>query len=213
MHVEEDRRSASRSRSRGRSRSRSDSRSRRSRSYSRSHSAHSRSRSRSDDSRRSYGGYHGEIVRAESRDRSRSPGLIPERGERVAERAAERGSRGTSAPEDARAPRWQQEIARGKSRKDSEGRRVGFGSWHMRRPGHYSKEEFLAEPGHPDRVRTADCRPADRAEREAAGADSDRESDWKDRTAIDPEEHRRLKAKENADRELREHRRGTKRNY
>ena len=91
----------------------------------------------------------------------------------------------TKPAKDAR-PRWMDEMSRGKSRKDIRRRIVGFGSFYQRPPGKYSEAEFLAEQGHPDRIRTADLTEGHRAEREQADDDSGKESDWQARTAIDP---------------------------
>ena len=58
----------------------------------------------------------------------------------------------------------------------------------MREPGVYSNQEFMAEQGHRDRVRTADCTNLDKLEREHNDDDSHKESDWHDRTSIKPSE-------------------------
>ena len=86
--------------------------------------------------------------------------------------------------------RWVREMARGKPSKDRDGVPVGFGSFYKRIPGMYSREELNAKQGHEDRVRTADLIPEHKLAREMNGDDSELESDWRDRTAIDPEEHR-----------------------
>ena len=56
----------------------------------------------------------------------------------------------------------------------------------MRVPGDYSSAEFLVPQGHPDRVRSRDCRTADKYQRHKENNESDEESDWYDRTSIDP---------------------------
>ena len=53
--------------------------------------------------------------------------------------------------------------------------------------------ELLAEQSHRDRVRTADLRLDDRAKRELADDDSMKESDWFDRTSINPKVFRSQK--------------------
>mmetsp|Transcript_5824 Transcript_5824/g.9968 ORF Transcript_5824/g.9968 Transcript_5824/m.9968 type:complete len:570 (+) Transcript_5824:162-1871(+) len=86
-------------------------------------------------------------------------------------------------------PRWQEEMSRGKQT-TKKGRRKGFGSWYMREPGQYSKSERLAEQGNPDRIRTADLQDENKLERELADDDSLKESDWLDRTGVDPVQYK-----------------------
>ena len=47
-------------------------------------------------------------------------------------------------------PCWKEEMWRGKQ-SNKKGHCKGFGSWYMRKPGQYSKQECLAEQGSPDR--------------------------------------------------------------
>jgi len=82
--------------------------------------------------------------------------------------------------------RWVDEMARGKSRRNSAGKPKGFGSWYRRKPFDYSPAEFQADQKHADRVRTADLTATDMADRDLADDDSFKESDWMDRTSIDP---------------------------
>ena len=81
-------------------------------------------------------------------------------------------------------------MARGKARTDRDGIRIGFGSFYKRCPGIYSREELNAKQGHANRVRTVDLIPEHKLARKQDGNDSEKESDWLDRTAIDPELHR-----------------------
>ena len=71
--------------------------------------------------------------------------------------------------------------------------------------------ELLAEQSHRDRVRTADLRLDDRAERELADGDSKKESDWFDRTSINPKIFREKKEAENELKERREYNKKAKR--
>ena len=86
--------------------------------------------------------------------------------------------------------RWVREMARGKSETDRDGVPVGFGSFYKRCPGIYSQEELEAPQGHADRVRTADLIPEHKYAREQDDDDSELESDWHDRTSVDPDLHR-----------------------
>ena len=104
----------------------------------------------------------------------------------VDKKDGKRPAKPDAASEDPTRARWLSEVERNPSRNNKEGRAKGFGSWYQRKPGNYSKKEFLAEPGHRDRVRTADCHAADRVERECADDDSHKKSDWFNRTSIDP---------------------------
>ena len=122
--------------------------------------------------------------------------------DREERRDGRRGERGPDEGADTRAC-WLREMSRPKSVKDEQGRPMGFGSWYNRRPGIYSQAEFLAEQGHEDRVRTADCNAADRVEREDAEMDSGLDSDWLDRTSIDPMAYR---AHRRAERDAKEQR-------
>ena len=76
-------------------------------------------------------------------------------------------------------------MARGKA-KYRRGKIKGFGSFYNRLPGHYSEAEQMAKQGHADRIRTVDLMPDHRLERELADDDSQKLSDWHDRTSIDP---------------------------
>ena len=93
-------------------------------------------------------------------------------------------------------PRYVQEMTRGKSKRTSEGKLKGFGSFYRRKPGNYSEAEFVARPGSKDRIRTADCTLGDQAERALADDDSLQPSDWADRTSIDPVQYAARKAAE-----------------
>ena len=81
-------------------------------------------------------------------------------------------------------PRWQQESRREKSKTDSKGKLVGFGSFFKRPFGRYSEAEFMAPMGHPDRIRTIDCKSVQIMERQAMEDDSDLETDWYERSSI-----------------------------
>lgn len=177
-HVDEEMRDRSRSPSRERSPTppRSPSRSR----------TPSRSRSRSQSRDRSVEAYHGswadqkggsDNVMAEEAAYWR--GLKRKDGE-VSRRPAKR----------AKDVRWVREMARGKSETDRDGVPVGFGSFYKRCPGIYSQEELEAPQGHADRVRTADLIPEHKYAREQDDDDSELESDWHDRTSVDPDLHR-----------------------
>ena len=83
-----------------------------------------------------------------------------------------------------KAERWCKEFRRAPSFME-DGKPYGFGSWFRRIPGDYTTAELEAHQGHKDRVRTADCRKADRDQRDKEGDNSDKESDWLDRTSID----------------------------
>eukprot|EP00957_Ditylum_brightwellii_P073083 5554271-Ditylum_brightwellii.AAC.1 len=63
-------------------------------------------------------------------------------------------------------------------------------------PFKYSKKEFLAEQGHRNHIRTADCTDADKAERDQANDDSGRESDWYSYSCIHPGKYGARKAAE-----------------
>ena len=67
-----------------------------------------------------------------------------------------------------------------------DGKPHGTGSWYKRVPGDYSTHEYLAWQGYKDRVCTVDCMQQARIQRVNEHNDSDKESDWKDRTSIDP---------------------------
>lgn len=103
----------------------------------------------------------------------------------IEERDGKRPTKPDAMSEDPTRARWLAEVAREPPR-FKKGRANGFGSWYQRKPGNYSKKEFLAESGNRDRVRTADCRATDRVERECADDDSHKPSDWFDRTSIGP---------------------------
>ena len=103
-------------------------------------------------------------------------------------------------------PRWYSERTRGKSYLN-DGEPTGFGSWYKRKPGHYSIEEFGAPQGHADRVRTADCTYEDQSKRIEEEDDSELESDWQDRTSIDPKRYNDQRNVENDLRKKRDDRR------
>jgi hypothetical protein len=109
--------------------------------------------------------------------------------------------------------RWLSEMSRGKPKKNKEGRVKGFGSWYQRRPGNYSRKEYLAEQGHRDRIRMADYTMEDRAERELADDDSQIGSDWLDRTSIDPTAYRACKEEEREMKARRDENKRQKRGY
>ena len=81
------------------------------------------------------------------------------------------------------------ERSRGAQKRVEGGVRKGFGSFYGRKPGQYSVEEFAAARDNPDRVRTADLDEDDKIMRQEKGDDSERESDWFDRTGINPAEY------------------------
>eukprot|EP00957_Ditylum_brightwellii_P105985 8084904-Ditylum_brightwellii.AAC.1 len=88
-------------------------------------------------------------------------------------------------------------MARAKPKaKSKDNRIVGFGSFYKHHPFNYSKKEFLAEQGHSDRIRTADCNDADKAERDQANDDSGCKSDWYSCSCIHPGEYEARKAAE-----------------
>ena len=101
-------------------------------------------------------------------------------------------------------PRWYTKRTRGKSYLN-DGTPTGFGSWYKRKPGHYSIEEFGAPRGHADRVRTADCIYEDQSKRIEEEDDSELESDWLDRTSIEP---MRYNDQRNMENDLRKKRNG-----
>ena len=71
-----------------------------------------------------------------------------------------------------------------------------FGSFYNRLPGHYSEAEQSAKQGHPDRIHTVDLLSDHGIERELADEDSQKLSDWHDRTSIDPVAHKICKEAE-----------------
>eukprot|EP00957_Ditylum_brightwellii_P149931 11418379-Ditylum_brightwellii.AAC.1 len=74
--------------------------------------------------------------------------------------------------------RWVLEMARAKPKtKGKDNKVVGFGLFYKQRPFNYSQKEFLAEQGHRDHIRTADCTDANKAEYDQATNDSGCESD------------------------------------
>eukprot|EP00957_Ditylum_brightwellii_P023186 1749752-Ditylum_brightwellii.AAC.1 len=73
---------------------------------------------------------------------------------------------------------------------------VGFGLFYKQPPFNYSKKGFLAEQGHRDHIRAADCTDADKAERDQANDDSGHESDWYSCSCIHPGEYGACKAAE-----------------
>lgn len=79
-----------------------------------------------------------------------------------------------------------EEKSRPKNETDHRGYLIGFGSFYSRAPYKYSKDEFMANQGHPDRIRTVDCVPSDRKYRQDNDDDSKEPSDWEDRTGIEP---------------------------
>eukprot|EP00957_Ditylum_brightwellii_P049357 3744723-Ditylum_brightwellii.AAC.1 len=88
-------------------------------------------------------------------------------------------------------------MARAKPKtKGKDSKAVGFGLFYKRCPFNYSKKEFLAEQGHHDRIHTADCTGADKAERDQANNDSGCESDWYSHTCVHPGKYRACKAAE-----------------
>ena len=80
-------------------------------------------------------------------------------------------------------------MSRGNPDKDSANRPTGFGLFYNRAPLLYSEAEFLAKQGHSDCVRTVDCTPEDKHERDANDDDSLLSSDWQDRTSINPTQY------------------------
>ena len=107
------------------------------------------------------------------------------------------GENSPSSDTDPTKNRWVLEMARAKPKtKGKDNRIVGFGSFYKRRPFNYSKKEFLADQGHRDRIRTADCTEADKAERDQANDDSGRESDWHSCSCIRPGKYEARKAAE-----------------
>ena len=83
-------------------------------------------------------------------------------------------------------PRWEKEKSRKDIHRGAKGKPEGTGSWYNRVPGDYSKEELLLPQGHQDRVRTADLHTVDQFQRDKKDDVSDKESDWEDRTSVDP---------------------------
>ena len=79
-------------------------------------------------------------------------------------------------------PRWREEKKIKPCALDDQDRKVGHGSFYKRSYNDYTTEEMLARQGRSLRVRTKDLIPFDRIKREVAGDDSDKESDWLDRT-------------------------------
>ena len=79
-------------------------------------------------------------------------------------------------------PRWRKEKKLKPCAEDDQGRKTGHGSFYKRAYNDYTTEELLARQGRSVRIRTKDLIPFDRVKREMAGDDSDRESDWLDRT-------------------------------
>ena len=95
-------------------------------------------------------------------------------------------------------PWWKKKEVHCKNpERDKKGRCVGFGSCYQCKPFNYSKEEFLAEQGHPDHICTADCTPAGRAECKETDKDSRLDPDWEDCTLFDPSSYRLQKQQEN----------------
>ena len=119
-------------------------------------------------------------------------------------------SNGSENSEDPTRARWMAEMGRKKQNKSKEGTPKGFGSFYERKPYMYSMAEFMAEQGAADRIRTADLTPADKADREIADDDSMKESDWFDRTSINPFMWR---AQKNAEKELRKKRDETNKKF
>ena len=72
------------------------------------------------------------------------------------------------------------------SNKKRHGKSIGFGLFYLRKPFQYTESEFKAEPANKDRVRTVDLKESDRAEWELCDDDLHKESDWYDRTSINP---------------------------
>eukprot|EP00957_Ditylum_brightwellii_P119286 9100385-Ditylum_brightwellii.AAC.1 len=70
--------------------------------------------------------------------------------------------------------------------KEKDNKVVGFVLFYKQHPFNYSKKEFLAEQGHCDRICTAGCTDADKAERDQANNDSGCESDWYSCTCVHP---------------------------
>ena len=58
----------------------------------------------------------------------------------------------------------------------------GKGAWYKRAPFDYTEQEFYAEQGDADRVRTVDCIPEDQEKRRKKDDDSEKSTDWKDQT-------------------------------
>ena len=131
----------------------------------------------------------------------------------VGSRASSRSSGRAASVDDPTRARWMAEMARPKPKRNKSGKAKGFGSFYERNPGDYSRAEFKAEQGHLDRVRTADLRPEDRAERELVDDDSHKPSDWRDRTSINPQLYRAHREAEQADKERREANKRAKRSY
>ena len=99
--------------------------------------------------------------------------------------------------------RWQHEVDRPIS-KFVDGKRSGYGSFFNRQPYDYSTAEYVTKQGHYDRIRTADCRPRDKDRRKRHNDDSDKESDWLERTSQAPPDDSVRNAMERANREARE---------
>ena len=70
---------------------------------------------------------------------------------------------------------------------DKDGKPNGTGSWYKQVPGDYSTQEYLAPQGHKDRVCTRNLKEQARIQRRNEQDNLDLESDWQDRTSIDPE--------------------------
>lgn len=78
-------------------------------------------------------------------------------------------------PTSEQSARWHRESGCERSKRNSKGEALGFGSWMNRLPGNYSRNEFQVPQGHDDRVRTADCHRVDQLTRQAEGDDSELE--------------------------------------
>ena len=141
--------------------------------------------------------------RSRSRSSSRSKKARSKGSSQPKEKASSSRQKGEAATKPAKQSRWHSEMARGKAER-RDGKVHGYGSWYQRQPHDYSHSEFVAKQGHPDRVRTADCDPVDKLYREEQDDDSAKSSDWRERTAIDPEQFWAQKAVERENKKKRD---------
>ena len=113
--------------------------------------------------------------------------------------------------EDPTQPRWKDEMNCEKQKKSKKNKPKGFGSFYMRAPGQYSMSKLLAEQSHRNHMRTADLWLDDKAKRELADDNSMKESNWFDRTSINPKVFKEQKDAENELKEYREYKKRVKR--
>ena len=78
--------------------------------------------------------------------------------------------------------RWTKEKDRQACAFDVQGKKVGYGSWYERQHRDYTCEEYYATHDNKDRVRTVDLTPEDCLNREIKDDDSQKGSDWHERT-------------------------------